>query len=156
MIKVDVFIQEEKWKKYIVNPQKYLNNKTNKIRNLIPLIKTEKVVFSVLLAGNRDIKNLNKKFRNKNKTTDVLSFPFYHECELRKKIKKNNDIYLGDVILNYYKINKVKKENFIYEFNKLWVHGLLHLIGYKHYKNKDFKKMNKLEIKIINKIQNIK
>ena len=45
MIKVDVFIQEEKWKKYIVNPQKYLNNKTNKIRNLIPLIKTEKVVF---------------------------------------------------------------------------------------------------------------
>ena len=108
------------------------------------------------MTGNYQIKNLNKKFRNKNKTTDVLSFPFYHECELRKKIKKNNDIYLGDVILNYYKINKVKKENFIYEFNKLWVHGLLHLIGHKHYKNKDFKKMNKLEIKIINKIQNIK
>ena len=156
MIKIDVLIKEKKWKKYINNPQNYLKNKINKIKSLIPIIKNKKVVFSVLLTGNNQIKNLNKKFRNKNKTTDVLSFPFYHEHELRKKIKKNNDIYLGDVILNYYKIKKVKKEDFIYEFNKLWVHGLLHLIGHKHYKNKDFKKMNKLEIKITNKIQNIK
>ena len=131
MIKIDVLINEKKWKKYITNPQNYLKNKINKIKGLIPVLKNKKVVFSVLLTGNYQIKNLNKKFRNKNKTTDVLSFPFYHECELRK-------------------------EDFIYEFNKLRVHGLQHLIGHKHYKNKDFKKMNKLEIKIINKIQNIK
>ena len=170
MIKVDVLIQEEKWKKYIINPQKYLNNKTNKIGSLIPLIKAEKVVFSVLLAGNRDIKNLNKKFRNKNKTTDVLSFPFYKNVMERNwtmdvnfrhdRLKKNHpafkkkelkDVYLGDIILNFYKINK---KNFKKDFNRLWVHGFLHLLGYKHYKNKDFYKMSKLENQILNKIKN--
>ena len=89
MIKVDVLIQEEKWKKYIINPQKYLNNKTNKIGSLIPLIKAEKVVFSVLLAGNRDIKNLNKKFRNKNKITDVLSFPINNIYKKKKLYWRN-------------------------------------------------------------------
>jgi len=156
MIKVDVFIQEKKWKKYIVNPQKYLENKANKITNSLSFLKNKKVVFSVLLTGSKDIKNLNKKFRKKNKTTDVLSFPFYQKKELKKKIRKNKDIYLGDIILNYYKIQKIKKKDFTTEFNKLWIHGLLHLIGHKHYKNKDFYKMSKLENQILNKIQNIK
>ena len=156
MIKIDVFVQEKKWKKYIVNPQKYLKNKVNKIRSSIPLLKNKKVVFSVLLTGNEGIKNLNRKFRNKNKTTDVLSFPFYQKEELKKNIRKNKDTYLGDIILNYYKIHKLKKKGFIYQFNKLWVHGLLHLIGHKHYKNKDFHKMRKLENQILNKIQKIK
>jgi len=156
MIKVDVLIQEKKWKKYIVNPQKYLKNKINKIKNLIPFLKNKKVTFSVLLAGNRDIKNLNKKFRNKNKATDVLSFPFYQSQELKKKIRKNKDTYLGDIILNYYKIHKLKKRDFIAKFNKLWIHGFLHLVGHKHYKNKDFYKMSELENEILNKIQNIK
>tara|TARA_B100000029_G_scaffold260845_1_gene257215 strand:+ start:485 stop:943 length:459 start_codon:yes stop_codon:yes gene_type:complete len=152
MIKIDVFVQEKKWKKYIVNPQKYLKNKVNKIRSSIPLLKNKKVVFSVLLTGNKDIKNLNKKFRNKNKVTDVLSFPFYNKEELKKNMRKNRNTYLGDIILNYYKIKKLKKKDFITEFNKLWIHGLLHLIGHKHYKNKDFYKMNKLENKILSKI----
>ena len=77
MIKVDVLTKEKKWKKYIVNPQKYLNNKINKIKSLLPFLKGKKIFFSVLLSGDRDIKNLNKKFRNKNKATDVLSFPFH-------------------------------------------------------------------------------
>ena len=172
MIKVDVFIQEEKWKKYIVNPQKYLNNKTKKIKNLIPFLKNKKIVFSVLLAGNREIKNLNKKFRNKNKTTDVLSFPFYTNVMERNwtmdvnfrhdRLKKNHpefnkkkskNVYLGDIILNFYKINK---KNYKKDFNRLWVHGFLHLLGYKHYKNKDFYKMNKLENKILKKIKDIR
>ena len=156
MIKVDVLIQEKKWKKYIANPQRYLKNRANKIRNLIPLLKNKKIVFSILLTGNMEIKKLNKKFRKKNKITDVLSFPFYRSQELKKKIRKNKNIYLGDIILNYYKIHKLKKKGFIYQFNKLWVHGLLHLIGHKHYKNKDFHKMRKLENQILNKIQNIK
>ena len=156
MIKIDVFVQEKKWKKYIVNPQKYLKNKVNKIRSSIPLLKNKKVVFSVLLTGNKDIKNLNKKFRNKNKVTDVLSFPFYNKEELKKNMRKNRNTYLGDIILNYYKIKKLKKKDFITEFNKLWIHGLLHLIGHKHYKNKDFYKMSKLENQILKKIKSVK
>ncbi len=156
MIKVDVFVQEKKWKKYISNPQKYLKNKIKNIRYLIPLLKNKKIVFSILLTGNRGIQNLNKKFRKKNKTTDVLSFPFYKKEELKRKIKKNKGAYLGDIILNYYKIRKIEKMDFVKEFNRLWIHGLLHLIGHKHYRNKDFYKMNKLENQILNKIQNTK
>ena len=106
------------------------------------------------MTGNRDIKNLNKKFRNKNKTTDVLSFPFYQKNELKKKIKMNKDIYLGDIILNYYKVKKLRKNDFKTEFNKLWIHGLLHLLGYKHYKNIDFYKMKKKENVILDYIEN--
>ena len=152
MIKVDVFIQEKKWKKYIANPQKYLKNRTNKIRNLIPLLKNKKIVFSILLAGNMEIKKLNKKFRKKNKTTDVLSFPFYRKEEAKKKIENIKDLYLGDIILNYYKITKNNKKEFTKQFNKLWIHGFLHLLGHKHYTNKDFYKMRRLENKLLKKI----
>ena len=76
MIKIDVFIQDKNWKKYISNPGKYIKRKTKIINNLLQPIKNKKINFSILLAGNRQVRNLNKKFRKKNKTTDVLSFPF--------------------------------------------------------------------------------
>ena len=85
-----------------------------------------------------------------------MSFPFYKQEELKKKLSKNNNAYLGDVFLNYYKIQKRKKKDFLTDFNKLWIHGFLHLIGYRHHRNKDFYKMNKLENKILNKIKNSK
>ena len=59
------------------------------------------------------------------------------------------NIYLGDVIIN---LNKVKKKNFEIEFNKLWIHGLLHLFGHKHKKDKDYFKMQKLEKSFIKSI----
>ena len=65
MIKIDVIVQEKKWKNYITNPQSYLKNKLSKINNLIPLLKNKRVLFSILLTGNKIIKSLNRKFRNK-------------------------------------------------------------------------------------------
>ena len=81
---------------------------------------------------------MNKKFRKKNKVTDVLSFPYYSSNEIKNRLKKRDNIYLGDVALNLYKITNLK--NFRKEFNKLWIHGFLHLMGYKHYRNSDFYK----------------
>ena len=148
MIKVDVFIKNKNWKKKISNPQKYLNSRVKYLRNSISFLKNKKINFSIQLAGNKEIKLLNKKFRKKSKSTDVLSFP-YNNLNVLKKLKKK-DIYLGDIILNYYKI---KKKNFKENFNKLWIHGFLHLVGYKHKKNNDYYKMNKLEKLIFSKIQ---
>ncbi len=153
MIKVNVFIREKKWEKYIVDPKKYFKNKLKKLKITEPFLKNKDVVFTILLAGNKEIKSLNKKFRKKNKTTDVLSFPFYENKELKRKLKFNKNTYLGDIILNYYKIQEDKKKDFITKFNKLWIHGFLHLIGHKHYKNKDFYKMSKLENKILNQLE---
>ena len=98
------------------------------------------------IIGRFEIKKLNKKFRKKNRSTDVLSFPFYNKNDLKKKLYKDKEIYLGDIIINLNKI-KFRKEikNFRNEFNKLWVHGLVHLFGYDHKKDKDFKNMLRIE-----------
>ena len=64
------------------------------------------------ISDNNKIKKLNKKFRKKNKPTDVLSFSFLCKKELKKKLKKEKEIYLGDIIVNLNKIkNKKIKKN---------------------------------------------
>ena len=91
------------------------------------------------------MKILNKKFRSKTKPTDVLSFPF------EKKINHKKKSYLGDIAISYEIINKrSKKSNFSLEFDKMWIHGYLHLIGYDHKKDKDYKKMKRVEDQILN------
>ena len=97
------------------------------------------------------MKKLNKKFRNRNKPTNVLSFPYFSSNSL-KSIKQKN-FYIGDIAASYEIINlHSKKNNFTHEFDKVWVHGLLHLIGYDHIKNRDYYKMNKIEKRILNSI----
>ena len=151
MIKIEVLIKDKNWKKYLSNPNRYLNTQAKKI-NLKKYFKSKLINISILLTGNNDIKFLNKKFRNKNKTTDVLSFPSYDQNIMRTKLKSQKNLYLGDIALNLYKINKGKNK-FKIEFDKLWVHGLVHLMGYRHYKNKDFFKMKKIEDKIIKQLK---
>ncbi len=85
------------------------------------------------------MKNLNLKFRKKNKPTDVLSF----------SLKNKN--YIGDIAISYEIINKrSKKTNFFIEFDKMWVHGYFHLNGYDHKKIKDYKRMTKKENLVLN------
>ena len=156
MIKIDVFIKDKNWKKYISNPAKYLKDKVKFINSSI-LFNKKYINFSILLAGNKEIKMLNNKFRKKNKTTNILSFPFYKRNEIKKKIKNEDRIYLGDIILNFYKIKKkARKNEFEKEFNKLWIHGFLHLLGYQHDTNKDFYKMRKLENRIFKQTEKTK
>ena len=151
MIKIEVLIKDKNWKKYLSNPNRYLNTQAKKI-NLKKYFKSKLINISILLTGNNDIKFLNKKFRKKNKTTDVLSFPSYDQNIIKTKVKSPKNLYLGDIALNLYKIDKGKNK-FKSEFDKLWVHGLVHLMGYKHYKNKDFFKMKKIEDKIIKQLK---
>ena len=107
-------------------------------------------MFSLLLSGSSEIRKLNKKFRNKNKSTDVLSFPFYEKKQLKKNLKREKELYLGDIIINFNEIkNKNNKIEFRNEMNKLWIHGLVHLFGYRHKKEKDFYSMKKIEKKYL-------
>ena len=67
-----------------------------------------------------------------------------------KKLSKEKEIYLGDIIINFNKIqNKNNFTNFKSEFNKLWIHGFVHLFGYDHKKIKDFNTMLKIEKKFL-------
>ena len=95
------------------------------------------------------MKKLNKKFRKVNKATDVLSFPSFELKNLNLEKKKNT--YIGDIAVSYEIVCKrSKKSNFYEEFDKMWIHGYLHLIWYDHKKLKDFKKMNNKENLVLN------
>ena len=148
MIKINVITNNIKWFRYIKNPSNYLDRKLNKLNSKDNIFKKKNIFFTLLLSSDKEIKLLNKKFRKKNKTTDVLSFPFQTKLEFKKKIKKEKEIYLGDIIINLNKIkNKKVLKYFKFEFDRLWIHGLVHLLGYDHKKDKDFLKMSKIEKK---------
>ena len=150
MIKINVISNNINWTKYLKDPNSFIGKKIKLINNKNKLYKKNTLTCSLLLTETSEIKKLNKKFRNKNKSTDVLSFPFYEKKQLKIQLAKNKEIYLGDIIIN---INKVKNKNdkvrFKEEVNKLWVHGFVHLFGYKHKKDKDFHLMSKIEKKYL-------
>jgi len=146
MIKANVVVDFPKWEKKIKNLEKYFYNKIKKLQK-IPSFKNKNQEFSILLTNSRKMRKLNNKFRKKNKITDVLSFPL-------NNIVKNN-IYIGDIAISFEIINKRSSiSNFNYEFDKMWIHGYLHLVGYDHKKNKEYKKMNKKEKLILNYLNN--
>ena len=151
MIKVNVEISNKSWHKKIKHPKKYFSQKLEKIAKIIDLFKNKNVTFTILLTNSLNMKKLNKKFRKRNKSTDVLSFPSFSLKNL--KLIKEKKIYIGDLAASYEIINlRSRKKNFFVEFDKPWVHGLLHLIGYDHIKIKDYYKMNKIEKRILNSI----
>jgi probable rRNA maturation factor len=87
----------------------------------------ETETLSLAFVSKAEIKKLNKKFRNKNKPTDVLSFLI------------NENDYLGEIVIcpeivkeNAKKYGEAVKK----EMLKVFVHGILHLCGYDHEKSK--------------------
>ena len=136
MIKAYIILDHLKWKNKLKNPNKYFKVRLNKLSE-ISFFKGKKHEFSILLTNNKKMKSLNYKFRKINKPTDVLSFA-------TDNFKKN--IYIGDIAISFDIIKKrAKTSNFFLEFDKTWIHGYLHLIGFDHKKLKDFKKMYKKE-----------
>ena len=149
MINVNAEVKNKFWFKKIKNPKKYFTKKLKIISRNIYFFKYKNITFTILLTNSLNIKKLNKKFRGRNKSTDVLSFPSFSKKNL-KKIKEKK-IYIGDIAVCYDIINKRSRDkNFLKEFDKVWIHGLLHLVGYDHIKNKDYNKMFKLEKRILN------
>tara|TARA_Y100000816_G_C25829495_1_gene433839 strand:+ start:7 stop:453 length:447 start_codon:yes stop_codon:yes gene_type:complete len=141
MIKANVISSNSNWKRILKKPDDYLRKRL-KILSKTSSFKSKKHEFSILLTNDKEMKNLNYKFRKKNKTTDVLSFPI--------KIKNKKILYVGDIAISYEIIKeRSKKTNFSLEFDKVWIHGYLHLIGYDHKKINEFKKMFRKEKSIL-------
>ena len=137
MIKISVFSEEKAWSKRLKNTDIFFK----KICSAFPKkykFSNKKVSLSLLLSNNKNIKKLNKHFRKKNKSTDILSFP------LNKKIKFSKNSYLGDIIISYNYLDKPKSQDldsFKQKTIKVFIHGFLHLLGFNHIKNKDYFKM---------------
>ena len=144
MININVFSEEKAWSKRLKNKDIFFKKICKAFPKKYKFL-NKKVTFSLLLSNNKNIRKLNKVFRNKNKATDILSFP------LNNKIKISKNTYLGDIIISYNYLNKPKSQDlelFKQKTIKIFIHGFLHLLGFDHSKDKDYKKMIKEEKKI--------
>ena len=149
MISIDVVSESNLWNKKIKKPDIFFNSLAQVFPKKYRFIK-KKVSLTILLSNNKNIKKLNKKFRNKNKSTDILSFP----SEKKLNIKKLS--YIGDIVVSYEFMNKPKALSaldFKNKVAKIFIHGFLHLLGYDHIKLKDFKEMLIEEEKIYQTIE---
>ena len=149
MISIDVVSECNLWNKKIKKPHIFFSTLVKVFPKKYRFIK-KKISLTILLSNNKNIKKLNKKFRNKNKSTDVLSFP----SETKLNIKKSP--YIGDIVISYEFMNKPKALSaleFKDKVTKIFIHGFLHLLGYDHIKLKDFKEMLIVEEKIYQSIE---
>ncbi|MDA9624409.1 rRNA maturation RNase YbeY [Pelagibacteraceae bacterium] len=151
MIKVNVIIGNKNWNKYIKQPELYLKKKIKKLYKNNKIFKNKNLEFSILLSDKHEIKKLNKNFRKKDKSTDVLSFPFYEKKEITKFLKKKLIFYLGDIIINLSEI-KNKSNTIENKLDEYWIHGLVHLLGGRHEKKKEYLKMKIMEKKFYKSI----
>ena len=141
MIKVNVFSEEKSWSKKLKNKDIFFKKICEAFPKKYKFL-NKKVTFTLLLSNNKNIKKLNKIFRDKNIPTDILSFP------LDKNVKISKNTYLGDIIISYNYLNKPRSQDlklFKEKVVKIFIHGFLHLLDFDHKTNKDYSKMLKEE-----------
>ena len=141
MININVFSDEKAWSRKLKKKELFFRNICKAFPKKYKFL-NKKISLTLLLSNNTNIKKLNKNFRNKNKSTDILSFPFDSNSKIFK------ETYLGDIIISYNFINNPKSQRIKFFKEKLiktFIHGFLHLLSFDHVKNKDYKKMLKEE-----------
>ena len=118
-------------------------------------LKNTKLIITITLTTPENIKEINKKYRNIDKETDVLSFPMFEKDELENKIRNNlftHEDMLGDIVIS---IEQVKKQAIEYghsferELSYMIVHGFYHLMGYDHMTEEEKKEMRSKEDKVL-------
>ncbi len=134
---------------YLDNLQKLFDffSKLNEWKNL-------KGTMNLILIDDSEIKKLNKEYRDKDTPTDVLSFPYLSGEEIIKN--QDHELVIGEVFISKTRAREDAKEFGISldeELNKLFVHGLLHILGYDHIEEEDFLEMKKMEDYILGAFQ---
>ena len=121
-------------------------------------LKNSKLYISITLTTPENIRKYNKKYRNIDKETDVLSFPMFEKEELDTMIKnkdfENIDI-LGDMVISIPQVEIQAKEyghSFERELAYMVVHSFYHLMGYDHIEEADKLKMRPKEEFVLNKL----
>ena len=113
-------------------------------------------VISISFVDNKYIHKINKKYRDVDRETDVISFAFLDDDENRDVTLKSKGIVpLGDIYISVEKA-KEQAENYGHSLDRelsfLYVHGLLHLLGYDHQNEEEEKVMFSLQEEILNKL----
>ena len=137
------------WDKILINDfHEKLNKVLDEICERIGLVSNNsKSLISISFSGDKKVKELNNSFRKKKSATNVLSFPSNYEF--------NNTLFLGDIIFSIETILKeAKRDNKSVEnhLTHLFVHAVLHLLGYEHETEEQAEKMENLEIEILSNL----
>ena len=102
----------------------------NQIKTILPLLNCENKERSILLTDDKKIRELNKQYRNKNISTDVLSFS---QAEGEEDGLEHN--LLGDIVISISTAMRQSSEHNLSideEIVLLLIHGILHLLGFDH------------------------
>jgi probable rRNA maturation factor len=106
---------------------------------------------SVVLSDDKHVQELNKAYRQKDKPTNVLSFPGYDD-NLIQILPEDEYIPLGDIVFALETIRaeaQTQAKTFENHLNHLFVHGLLHLLGYDHETDEEAEEMEQFEIDVL-------
>lgn len=146
---IDIDVSDEKWHDLIEGIENYTHNVIKNILSNL-LSNTEHVEISIVLSDDDFIQNLNKDYRNKDKPTNVLSFPQTEEDEMDMPT-----LMLGDIIITSGVIEqeaKEQKKSIKDHYTHMLVHGCLHLLHYDHITDEQAEEMESLEIKILDNL----
>ena len=145
-IQINFFCKSNHWSRRMINIRE-IAQRVIKIDDL-NFKKNNFYILNLVFVDDKNIKKINKEYRKKNKTTDVLTF-----VNSIKNNKNINETYC-DIFFSAETIKKDAKKNIINFYDHithLIVHCFLHVYGYDHKKETDFIKMKNLEEKILMK-----
>jgi probable rRNA maturation factor len=154
-IYIDLYTKNSLWKKYnaVINTATLHEIVDFTINKVGFNTRATKVELSIMLIDNGAIKKYNLQYRNKDKPTNVLSFPTEELiAEQYDNIKNLEYIHLGDALFAIETIIREAEEQnkgFKDHFTHLLVHALLHLLGFNHTDEKEAIKMEQFEIEIL-------
>ena len=146
---VESTVNSSLWDEILISDfYKKLNKILNEIYERLDLVyNNSKTLISISFSGDKKVTELNSYFRKKKSATNVLSFPSNN--------KFNNTLFLGDIIFSIETILKeAKRDHKTVEnhLTHLFIHAVLHLLGYDHEKEEEAKIMENLEIQILSNL----
>ena len=156
--KINVFLttEDKRWEKVLPDVsalvQQTADVATKRVWNDVWFLDENKT-FSVNLCLSNDeaVHKLNREFRGVDKPTNVLSFANYEDDSFEDMLEADA-VELGDVIVALETLEREAEEQVVSlkaHFMHLWLHGLLHILGYDHMEESDAEVMEGLEIEIL-------
>ena len=148
----DIDMQDPRWGNSIKDLDAHVHKIINHSLAYVPFFKgqsVDNVEISLVFADDAVIQDLNKGYRDKDRPTNVLSFP---QIDWDEPDMPFPMVHLGDEIFAFETIeleSEEQEKSFVDHTTHLIVHGLLHLCGYDHIKKDEAEIMEALEIEIL-------
>ncbi|MDR3330513.1 MAG: rRNA maturation RNase YbeY [Mycoplasmataceae bacterium] len=139
--------------KFIVNDphqvvSRQLTSLFKKANKLISGLNKQDSIYDLVIANNQEIKMINNQYRHINKPTDVISFALHDAASIKTNL-------IGEIYINYQMATN-PKNTFEFEMVFLFIHGLLHLLGYDHQRKQKEKEMFALQNKLMKQLNLLK